>query len=74
MIFYANTAIFLKVSGAFPNEEYVLALITSVAIDKSEKTYAYPIYIFFDENCLENNKNEPKLLKNIRNFLVTQTH
>jgi len=36
----------LKVRGAFPNEESVLALITSVAIDKSEKTYAYPIYNF----------------------------
>jgi transposase-like protein len=36
----------LKVRGAFPNEESVLALITSVAIDKSSKTYAYPIYNF----------------------------
>ena len=36
----------LKVRGAFPNEDSVLALITSVAIDKSGKTYAYPIYNF----------------------------
>ena len=34
----------LKIRGAFPNEESVLALITSVAIDKSGKTYNYPIY------------------------------
>jgi transposase-like protein len=45
----------LKVRGAFPNEESVLALITSTAIDKSEKTYKYPIYNF---------KFEPKLMKN----------
>ncbi len=45
----------LKVRGAFPNEESVLALITSVAIDKSEKQYKYPIYNF---------KFEPRLLKN----------
>ncbi len=44
----------LKVRGAFPNEESVLALITSTAIDKSEKTYKYPIYNF---------KFEPKLCK-----------
>ncbi len=36
----------LKIRGAFPNEESVLALITSVAIDKTDKTYAYPIYNF----------------------------
>jgi len=44
----------LKVRGAFPNEESVLALITSTAIDKSDKTYKYPIYNF---------KFEPKLFK-----------
>jgi len=44
----------LKIRGAFPNEESVLALITSVAIDKSGKTYNYPIYNF---------KFEPKLAK-----------
>ena len=44
----------LKVRGAFPNEEAVLALITSTAIDKSEKTYKYPVYNF---------KFEPKLMK-----------
>ena len=44
----------LKVGGAFPNEESVLALITSTAIDKSEKTYEYPIYNF---------NLEPKLKK-----------
>jgi len=36
----------LKIRGAFPNEDSVLALITSVAIDKSDKTYGYPIYNF----------------------------
>ena len=45
----------LKVRGSFPNEESVLALITSTAIDKSQKTYNYPIYNF---------KFEPKLRKN----------
>jgi len=45
----------LKIRGAFPNEESVLALITSVAIDKSDKQYHYPIYKF---------KFEPKLSKN----------
>jgi transposase-like protein len=45
----------LKVRGAFPNEESVLALITSVAIDKSDKTYAYPIYNFkFEEKLMRN--------------------
>ncbi len=44
----------LKVRGAFPNEESVLALITSTAIDKSEKMYKYPIYNF---------NLEPKLKK-----------
>lgn len=36
----------LKIRGAFPNEDSVLALITSVAIDKSDKAYKYPIYNF----------------------------
>ncbi len=45
----------LKIRGAFPNEESVLALITSVAIDKSDKQYHYPVYKF---------KFEPKLNKN----------
>lgn len=45
----------LKIRGAFPNEESVLALITSTAIDKLEKQYKYPIYNF---------KFEPKLTKN----------
>ena len=46
----------LKIRGAFPNEESVLALITSVAIDKSDKTYAYPIYNFkFEEKLMRNN-------------------
>ena len=34
----------LKVRGAFPNEESVLALLTSVAIDKTNKKYKYPVY------------------------------
>lgn len=42
----------LKIRGAFPNEESVLALITSTAIEKTSKHYAYPIYNF---------KFEPKL-------------
>ena len=49
----------LKVRGAFPNEESVLALITSVAMDKSEKKYKYPIYNF---------KFEPKLMKDSLNY------
>lgn len=44
----------LKVRGAFPSEESVLALITSVAIDKGDKHYTYLIYSF---------KFEPKLAK-----------
>lgn len=36
----------LKIRGAFPNPEAVLALISSVALDKGEKKYAYPIYNF----------------------------
>ena len=51
----------LKIRGAFPNEESVLALITSVAIDKSEKTYKYPIYNFKFEQKL-NNKSNQKLI------------
>lgn len=40
----------LKIRGAFPNEESVLALITSVAKEKTESTYKYPIYSFkFDD-------------------------
>ena len=44
----------LKVRGAFPSEESVLALLTSVAIDKSSKTYKYPIYNFKFEPKLSN--------------------
>lgn len=44
----------LKIRGAFPNEESVLALITSVATDKGNGHYFYPIYNF---------KFEPKLAK-----------
>jgi len=36
----------LKIRGAFPNEESVMALITSVAKEKTESTYKYPIYNF----------------------------
>lgn len=40
----------LKVRGAFPNEESVLALITATAMEKTSKHYQYPIYNFkFDE-------------------------
>ena len=44
----------LKVRGAFPSEESVLALLTSVAKDKSEKKYKYPIYLFQHEDKLKN--------------------
>jgi len=44
----------LKVRGAFPDDDSVLALITSTAIDKTDKMYKYPIYNF---------KFEPKLEK-----------
>ncbi len=48
----------LKIRGAFPNEESVLALITSVAIDKSDKKYKYPIYNFkFEEKLMKNKDN-----------------
>lgn len=43
----------LKVRGAFPNEESVLALITSVAIDKGDKSYKYPIHNFKFETKLQ---------------------
>jgi len=47
----------LKIRGAFPSEESVLALITSVAIDKSDKTYKYPIYNFkFEEKLMKNKR------------------
>ena len=36
----------LKIRGAFPDEEYVLALTTGIAIDKGEKVYKYPIRNF----------------------------
>ncbi|MEX0812096.1 MAG: IS256 family transposase [Chitinophagales bacterium] len=44
----------LKVRGAFPDEESVLALITSVAMEKQEKKYKYPVHNF---------KFEPKLFR-----------
>ncbi len=43
----------LKVRGALPSEESVLALITSVAIEKTEGHYAYPIYHFQYEDKLK---------------------
>lgn len=43
----------LKVRGAFPNVDSVLALITSTAIDKTDKMYKYPIYNFKFEHKLE---------------------
>ncbi len=36
----------LKIRGDFPNEEAVLALITSTAKEKGEKAYKYPIHNF----------------------------
>ena len=41
----------------FLNEDSVLALITSVAIDKFDKTYKYPIYNFKFEPKLERKLN-----------------
>ena len=43
----------LKIRGAFPDEESVIALITSTAIDKGEKAYRYPIYNFKLEPSFE---------------------
>lgn len=43
----------LKIRGSFPSEESVLALITSVAKDKSEGKYRYPIYTFKYEEKLK---------------------
>ena len=42
----------LKIRGALPSVESALVLITSVAVDKGDKKYSYPIYNF---------KFEPKL-------------
>ena len=47
----------LKVRVAFPNENSVLALITSTAIDKTDKMYKYPIYNFKFEPKLERKLN-----------------
>ena len=43
----------LKVRSGLPSEESVLTLITSVAIEKGNKKYAYPIYNFKFENKLK---------------------
>jgi transposase-like protein len=43
----------LKIRNSFPNPEAALALITSVAIEKGEKKYAYPIHNFkFEEKFM----------------------
>lgn len=48
----------LKIRNSFPSPEAALALITSVAIEKGEKKYAYPIHNFkfeekfMNETCL----------------------
>ena len=55
--FNRSTRRTLKVRGAFPNEDSVLALITSTAIDKTDKMYKYPIYNF---------KFEPKLERKLK--------
>ena len=36
----------LKIRGAFPDEESVLALITSTTIDNREIVYKYPVHNF----------------------------
>ena len=47
----------LKVRGAFPNEDSVLALITATAIEKTSKHYSYPIYNFkFEDKLLNKTK------------------
>jgi transposase-like protein len=43
----------LKIRNSFPSPEAALALITSVAIEKGEKKYAYPIHNFkFEEKFI----------------------
>lgn len=43
----------LKIRNSFPSPEAALALITSVAIEKGEKKYAYPIHNFkFEEKFM----------------------
>lgn len=46
----------LKIRGALPSEESALALITSVAKEKTEGHYVYPIYSFRYENKLQSYK------------------
>ena len=43
----------LKIRGCMPSEESVLALITSVAINKGVKAYKYPIYNFKFQHKLD---------------------
>jgi len=43
----------LKIRNSFPSPEAALALITSVAIEKGEKKYAYPIHNFKFEKSFE---------------------
>lgn len=54
----------LKIRGAFPNADSVLALITSVAIDMTEGHYSYPIYNFKFEEKL----HRPSILKAKESF------
>lgn len=42
----------LKIRGAFPNEDSVLALITGVAMEIGDNHYKYPIYNFKHESKL----------------------
>ena len=44
----------LKIRNSFPSPEAALALITSVAIEKGEKKYAYPIHNFKFEEMFKN--------------------
>ena len=46
----------LKIRGAFPDGESVLALITGTAIDKREKAYKYAIHNFKLESSFEQPK------------------
>ena len=52
----------LKVRGAFPSEESVLALITSTAIDKGKKRYSYPIHNFKFEKSFRKTISENSLI------------
>jgi len=59
----------LKIRGAFPNEDSVLALITSVAMELGDGHYAYPIHAFSHEDKL----SRPSILKT-KQAIVGESH